>query len=117
MSRAAAENLLTGPQGSPAYTPVPRYWSEQHGVRIQVAGRPELGADTVLLESPVPGTRPITGFVRDGRLIGLIGLDSPAAVLHWTAELARQHPAPGPLRAAAGGPPAPPQRGRGRVLS
>jgi NADPH-dependent 2,4-dienoyl-CoA reductase/sulfur reductase-like enzyme len=95
MSRAAAENLLTGPQGSPAYTPVPRYWSEQHGVRIQVAGRPELGADTVLLESPVPGTRPITGFVRDGRLIGLIGLDSPAAVLHWTAELARQHPAPG----------------------
>ncbi|MFI5590476.1 NAD(P)/FAD-dependent oxidoreductase [Amycolatopsis sp. NPDC051758] len=95
MSRVAAENLLTGPQGSPAYSPVPRYWSEQHGVRIQVAGRPELGADTVLLESPVPGTRPITGFVRDGRLIGLIGLDSPAAVLHWTAELARQHPAPG----------------------
>ncbi|MGW4528502.1 NAD(P)/FAD-dependent oxidoreductase [Amycolatopsis sp. NPDC004378] len=94
MSRAAAENLLAGPQGSPAYTPVPRYWSEQHGVRIQVAGRPMLGTDTVLLESPVPGTRPITGFVRHGRLIGLVGLDSPAAVLHWTAELARQHPAP-----------------------
>ncbi|SEB32700.1 Reductase C-terminal [Amycolatopsis tolypomycina] len=94
MSRAAAENLLAGPQGSPAYTPVPRYWSEQHGVRIQVAGRPSLATDTVLLESPVPGTRPITGFVRQGRLVGLIGLDSPAAVLHWTAELARQHPAP-----------------------
>jgi NADPH-dependent 2,4-dienoyl-CoA reductase/sulfur reductase-like enzyme len=94
MSRAAAENLLAGPAGSPAYTPVPRYWSEQHGVRIQVAGRPMLGTDTVLLESPVPGTRPITGSVRDGRLVGLIGLDSPAAVLHWTAELARQHPAP-----------------------
>ncbi|MGW4064415.1 NAD(P)/FAD-dependent oxidoreductase [Amycolatopsis sp. NPDC004747] len=94
MSRAAAENLLTGPQGALAYTPVPRYWSEQHGVRIQVAGRPALATDTVLLESPVPGTRPITGFVRQGRLVGLIGLDSPAAVLHWTAELARQHPAP-----------------------
>ncbi|WP_206797252.1 NAD(P)/FAD-dependent oxidoreductase [Amycolatopsis sp. MtRt-6] len=94
MSRAAAENLLAGPQGSPAYTPVPRYWSEQHGVRIQVAGRPSLATDTVLLESPVPGTRPITGFVRHGRLVGLIGLDSPAAVLHWTTELARQHPAP-----------------------
>ncbi|WP_329051715.1 NAD(P)/FAD-dependent oxidoreductase [Amycolatopsis sp. NBC_01488] len=94
MSRAAAENLLAGPSGSPAYTPVPRYWSEQHGVRIQVAGRPMLGTDTVLLESPVAGTRPITGFVSGGRLVGLIGLDSPAAVLHWTAELARQHPAP-----------------------
>jgi NADPH-dependent 2,4-dienoyl-CoA reductase/sulfur reductase-like enzyme len=94
MSRTAAENLLAGPSGSPAYTPVPRYWSEQHGVRIQVAGRPMLGSDTVLLESPVPGTRPITGFVSGGRLVGLIGLDSPAAVLHWTAELARQHPAP-----------------------
>ncbi|WP_370970865.1 NAD(P)/FAD-dependent oxidoreductase [Amycolatopsis sp. cg9] len=98
MSRAAAENLLTGPQGARPYTPVPRYWSEQHGVRIQVAGRPALGADTVLLESPVPGTRPITGFVRHGKLIGLIGLDSPAAVLHWTAELARQHPAPPVVR-------------------
>ncbi|MBE8523777.1 NAD(P)/FAD-dependent oxidoreductase [Amycolatopsis sp. H6(2020)] len=94
MSRAAAENLLAGPQGSPAYAPVPRYWSEQHGVRIQVAGRPALATDTVLLESPVPGTRPITGFVHQGRLVGLIGLDSPAAVLHWTAELARQHPVP-----------------------
>ncbi|UOX86145.1 NAD(P)/FAD-dependent oxidoreductase [Amycolatopsis sp. FBCC-B4732] len=98
MSRAAAENLLAGPQGSRPYTPVPRYWSEQHGVRIQVAGRPELGADTVLLESPVAGTRPITGFVRHGKLVGLIGLDSPAAVLHWTAELARQHPAPAVVR-------------------
>jgi NADPH-dependent 2,4-dienoyl-CoA reductase/sulfur reductase-like enzyme len=95
MSRAAAANLLAGPQGSPAYTPVPRYWSEQHGVRIQVAGRPMLGTDTVLLESPAPGTRPITGFVRSGELVGLIGLDSPAAVLHWTAELARQRQAPG----------------------
>ena len=94
MSRTAAENLLAGPSGSPAYTPVPRYWSEQHGVRIQVAGRPMLGSDTVLLESPVSGTRPITGFVRDGGLVGLIGLDSPAAVLHWTAELARLRPAP-----------------------
>ncbi|VVJ24733.1 putative ferredoxin reductase [Amycolatopsis camponoti] len=90
MSRAAAENLLAGPSGSPAYTPVPRYWSEQHGVRIQVAGRPMLGTDTVLLESPVAGTRPITGFVSGGELVGLIGLDSPAAVLHWTAELARR---------------------------
>ncbi|MEU8636760.1 FAD-dependent oxidoreductase [Amycolatopsis sp. NPDC048633] len=94
MSRTAAENLLSGPSCSPAYTPVPRYWSEQHGVRIQVAGRPMLGSDTVLLESPVSGTRPITGFVRDGGLVGLIGLDSPAAVLHWTAELARRRPAP-----------------------
>ncbi|MGW3998647.1 NAD(P)/FAD-dependent oxidoreductase [Amycolatopsis sp. NPDC004772] len=105
MSRAAAENLLAGPQGAPVYTPVPRYWSEQHGVRIQVAGRPSLATDTVLLESPVPGTRPITGFVRQGRLVGLIGLDSPAAVLHWTAELARQHPAP-----AEPPPPARPRR-------
>ncbi|MFJ1761651.1 NAD(P)/FAD-dependent oxidoreductase [Amycolatopsis sp. NPDC088138] len=110
MSRAAAANLLAGPQGSPAFTPVPRYWSEQHGVRIQVAGRPMLGTDTVLLESPAPGTRPITGFVRGGELVGLIGLDSPAAVLHWTAELARQReygaeprPAPEIVRPRHGG--------------
>ena len=94
MARAAAENLLCGPQDALPYSPVHRFWSEQHGIRIQVAGRPMLGTDTVLLESPDPGGRPITGFIRRGRLVGLIGLDSPAAVLHWTTELARQHPAP-----------------------
>jgi NADPH-dependent 2,4-dienoyl-CoA reductase/sulfur reductase-like enzyme len=97
MARAAAENLLCGPQDALPYSPVHRFWSEQHGIRIQVAGRPMLGTDTVLLESPEPGARPITGFISNGRLIGLVGLDSPAAVLHWTAELARQHPAPGVL--------------------
>jgi NADPH-dependent 2,4-dienoyl-CoA reductase/sulfur reductase-like enzyme len=94
MARAAAANLLAGPPGAVPFTPVPRYWSEQHGVRIQVAGRPMAGTDAVLLESPVPGTRPITGFVRDGGLVGLVGLDSPAAVAHWTAELARRYPVP-----------------------
>ena len=60
MARAAAENLLCGPQDALPYSPVHRFWSEQHGIRIQVAGRPMLGTDTVLLESPDPGGRPIT---------------------------------------------------------
>jgi len=92
MSRAAAENLLAGPQGSLAFTPVPRYWSEQHGVRIQVAGQPMLGTDTVLLESPVAGTRPITGFVRNG---------TSSASSAWTAR--RRPPLDGRTRPPAPG--------------
>jgi NADPH-dependent 2,4-dienoyl-CoA reductase/sulfur reductase-like enzyme len=92
MGRAAAENLLAGPQAARPFAPVPRFWSEQHGVRIQAGGIPKLGTDTVALASPVGGEKPVTGFVRKGRLVGVVGLDSPSAVLHWTNEIAEQNP-------------------------
>ncbi len=56
MSRVAAENPLASPAGSPAYTPVTRYWSEQHGVRIQVVGRPMLETATALQGLPLAET-------------------------------------------------------------
>ncbi|MFD9964998.1 NAD(P)/FAD-dependent oxidoreductase [Amycolatopsis sp. NPDC058986] len=114
MGRAAAENLLAGPRDAAPFTPVPRYWSEQHGVRIQIAGTPMRGTDTVLLESPVPAGRPVTGFVRGGRLVGVIGLDSPAAVQHWTAEVGEQHPGPRPAREENIDAPSPADRPRRR---
>ncbi|WP_158883310.1 NAD(P)/FAD-dependent oxidoreductase [Amycolatopsis anabasis] len=97
MGRAAAESLLAG-AGARPFTPIPRFWSEQHGIRIQAAGMPSLGRDTVeLLAGPSGGNRVVTGFVRDGSLIGVVGLNSPDEMLKWTAELARQRawpPAP-----------------------
>ncbi|MEV6910331.1 hypothetical protein [Amycolatopsis sp. NPDC051071] len=71
MGRAAAENLLAGWQAARPFAPVPRFWSAQHGMRIQAGGIPKLGTDTVALASPVV---------------------SPSAVLHWTNESAEQNP-------------------------
>ena len=34
----------------------------------------------------------LTGYIRNGRLVGVVGLNCPRAMLHWTAELERQLP-------------------------
>ncbi|MEC3982899.1 oxidoreductase C-terminal domain-containing protein, partial [Amycolatopsis sp. H20-H5] len=91
MGRAAAESLLAGLTAAKPYTPVPRFWSEQHGVRIQAAGMVNLSSEQVQLPPAAPGGQPTTGFVHNGRLVGAVGLDAPADLLHWTAEIAKQH--------------------------
>jgi NADPH-dependent 2,4-dienoyl-CoA reductase/sulfur reductase-like enzyme len=89
MGRAAAENLLTGSAGARPFTPLPRFWSEQHGMHLQAAGMPALCQDTVPLALRKDG-RGITGYVRNGRLIGIIGQDDPRGMLRWTTELKRE---------------------------
>lgn len=88
MGRAAAESLLAGQAAARPFTPVPRFWSEQHGVRIQGAGALGLSDDTVLLSGKENG-RGVRGYLRHGRLVGALALDSPQDMLHWTAETTR----------------------------
>lgn len=90
MGRAAAENLLLGQSSARPFTPVPRFWSDQHGVRIQAAGIPALSQDTVGLAGSVMVGHRITGYVSDGSLIGVVGWDSPRGMLRWTGELDKQ---------------------------
>ncbi|MDT4991298.1 MAG: hypothetical protein QOH97_1190 [Actinoplanes sp.] len=92
MGRAAAENLLRGRAAAEPFMPVPRFWSEQHGVRIQAAGMPVLGTQRLKLQAPSTGGRSVTGYVRQGSLMGVVGLDSSAAVLAFQDELSRQKP-------------------------
>ncbi|WP_020667083.1 NAD(P)/FAD-dependent oxidoreductase [Amycolatopsis nigrescens] len=86
--RAAAENLLLGRDQALPFTPLPRAWSGQYQVRLQMAGLPSLGDDTVRLADG------ITGYLRAGRLVGICGWDRPREMIEWTAELARRLPVP-----------------------
>lgn len=89
MGRAAAESLLAGPTAAKPFTPLPRFWSEQQGMHLQAAGMPVLSQDTIPLVKRTNG-KGITGYVRNGRLIGIVGRDNPRGMLHWTAELQRE---------------------------
>ncbi|MEU6151987.1 FAD-dependent oxidoreductase [Actinosynnema sp. NPDC047251] len=91
MGRAAAENLLAGREGSRPFTPVPRFWTEQYGMRIQGSGLPSMGKDTTTLAGSRKDHRTITGFVDDGRLVGMVGLDAPTAMIKLSTELWRQN--------------------------
>ncbi|WP_433262227.1 FAD-dependent oxidoreductase [Actinosynnema sp. CS-041913] len=91
MGRAAAENLLAGRESSRPFTPVPRFWTEQYGMRIQGSGLPAMGKDTTTLAGSQKDHRTITGFVDDGRLVGMVGLDAPTAMIKLSTELWRQN--------------------------
>lgn len=98
MGRAAAANLLAGRSKAEMFTPLPRFWSEQHHVRIQAAGMPGL-ADQRLTVDTRAGGKPesVSVYARGGNTIGVVGLDRPRAVLAMTSQLAsatwpRLHP-------------------------
>jgi NADPH-dependent 2,4-dienoyl-CoA reductase/sulfur reductase-like enzyme len=90
MGRTAAENLLLGRGGARPYTPLPRFWSEQHGTRIQAAGFPALATETVPLTGSVRVAHRVTGYVLGGLLVGIVAWDSPRGMLRWTGELEHQ---------------------------
>jgi NADPH-dependent 2,4-dienoyl-CoA reductase/sulfur reductase-like enzyme len=94
MGRAAAENLLAGRDAATPFTPIPRFWSEQHGLRIQAAGMPGLGKEQVALRPKSRGGQSVTGFLRDGRVMGVVGFNSSAAVHAYADELIQQRPPP-----------------------
>ncbi|WP_370949403.1 NAD(P)/FAD-dependent oxidoreductase [Amycolatopsis sp. cg5] len=87
MGRAAAENLLAGRAAAAPFMPIPRFWSEQHGMRIQAAGVPALGTDRVALQPRSTGGRSVTGYVRGNRVMGIVGFNSSAAVVSYADEL------------------------------
>ncbi|HET6499478.1 MAG TPA: FAD-dependent oxidoreductase [Amycolatopsis sp.] len=87
--RAAAENLMAGRREARPFTPLPRAWSTIYDARLQMAGLPSLGEDTVRLGDDV------TGFVRGGRLVGVCAWNRPREMLRWTAALDRRLPVPG----------------------
>ncbi|HEU5471511.1 MAG TPA: FAD-dependent oxidoreductase [Actinophytocola sp.] len=83
MGRAAADSLLAGSNAEP-FTPVPRFWSEQHGIRIQAAGVLGLAQETEAV-----GNR-VTGYLSNGSMVGVVGWDNPRGMLRWTDELDHQ---------------------------
>ncbi|MFI6099662.1 NAD(P)/FAD-dependent oxidoreductase [Lentzea sp. NPDC051213] len=92
MGRVAAQNLLAGRATAVPFMPIPRFWSEQHGSRIQAAGMPVLGTERRTLGADSGPGRSVTGYFRDGQLMGVAGLNSPSAFLHYAESLNAQDP-------------------------
>ncbi len=87
MGQAAATALLAGPTAATPFTPVPRFWSHQHGVRIQSLGMPTLGTNMTVLAGSPDSTRFVAGFTRpapDGPiLVGAVAFDSPRTLMRY----------------------------------
>jgi NADPH-dependent 2,4-dienoyl-CoA reductase/sulfur reductase-like enzyme len=86
MGRAAGRRLLVSDDEAEAYDPVPWFWSDQHDVRVQVAGRPTLpdqGGELAVVGGEIGEERFVALYGRDGRVTGALGWNWPAKTVRY----------------------------------
>jgi NADPH-dependent 2,4-dienoyl-CoA reductase/sulfur reductase-like enzyme len=86
---AAAQTLLKGDE-APPYEPVPYFWSDQHGIKIQFVGRAGPEDEVQVLEGSPEDERFVAAYGRNGRLVGAIGMRRPARVMALQQQIAQQ---------------------------
>ena len=73
-----AANLLGGDQ---AHDPVPYVWSDQFGHKVQALGHVGPDDEVATLAGDLDDDDWVVGYLRDGRLAGVVGVDQPRRVL------------------------------------
>lgn len=90
MGAAAARSLLAGRAAAAAFDPVPYFWSDQYGKKIQVLGRPDPADDVAVVEGTLDATgnagtddagRFVVLYGRRGRLSAVLGVSRPRQVM------------------------------------
>ena len=88
----AASNLLAASRGEPTepYAPVPFFWSDQFGHRIQFLGRADGDDDVAIVAGSVDDHKFLALYGRAGRLRGVLGLNAPRWVMKMRGALLDQ---------------------------
>ena len=77
---AAARNLLGANE---AYAPVPFFWSDQYGVKIQFVGRCAAGDEVRVVAGSVVDRKFVAIYGRAGRLVACLGFTMPRKVMQY----------------------------------
>ena len=92
---AAARALVHGDAALP-YAPVPYFWSDQHGTKIQFVGHAKPGDAVQVVEGSVEERRFVAAYGRDGRTVAALLWNRAARVPHWLDQLTLRVPFPPP---------------------
>ena len=84
----AARSLLAG-QDATRFSPIPFFWSDQWGKKIQAVGRPDVKDEVVFVEEPDDEGRFICLYRRGDLLGAALGVSRPANVMGYRALLER----------------------------
>ncbi|MDA8315748.1 MAG: FAD-dependent oxidoreductase [Actinomycetota bacterium] len=83
MGSAAARSLLAGRGHAGEFDPVPYFWSDQYGLRIQVLGHPGPDDEVVVVDGSLdaPDARFVAVYGRRGRLSGAVAVSRPRQLM------------------------------------
>jgi NADPH-dependent 2,4-dienoyl-CoA reductase/sulfur reductase-like enzyme len=79
---AAAAGLLRGEEAAP-FDPVPYFWSDQYGTKIQFVGQIDQDDRMQVLEGSLDDERFVVGWARRGRLVAALGFSRSGRVMHY----------------------------------
>jgi NADPH-dependent 2,4-dienoyl-CoA reductase/sulfur reductase-like enzyme len=85
---AAARNLLAGSAAAVAYDPVPFFWSDQYGTKIQMIGLPGPEDEVVVVEGSVEERRLVALYRRGDRLRAALAFSRPRHLMAYRPLLA-----------------------------
>jgi len=78
---AAARSLLAGRADAPAFSPVPYFWSDQYGIRLQVLGSPRGSDEIHIVEGSPEEGKFLALFGRDDRLRAVMAIGKPRQLM------------------------------------
>ncbi len=84
---AAARSLMAGRADAPPFTPIPYFWSDQYGVRLQVLGNPGGDDEVLVTEGSLEEGKFVALFGRAGRLRAVMAIGKPRQLMGFRALL------------------------------
>jgi 3-phenylpropionate/trans-cinnamate dioxygenase ferredoxin reductase subunit len=90
MGRAAALSLLAGRDGAPAFEPVPYFWSDQYGVKLQMLGHPDADDEVVVVDGTLESHRFVALYGRGALLTGVLAIGRPRQLMSYRPLLAAE---------------------------
>jgi 3-phenylpropionate/trans-cinnamate dioxygenase ferredoxin reductase component len=78
---AAAVSLLAGRGEAPIFSPVPYFWSDQYGIRLQVLGSPRGSDDIRIVDGSPEEGKFVALFGRNDRLRAVMAIGKPRQLM------------------------------------
>ena len=93
-SKAAARRLLAGDdlRSIQPYAPIPWFWSDQYDLKIQLAGLSSPTDELTLVEGSFEERKFTALYMRDGKTVGVLGLNSPRQVMQYRQKIEEDFP-------------------------
>ncbi len=85
---AAARSLIAGRTSAASFDPVPYFWSDQYGVRIQMLGRPSPDDDLAVVAGSLKERKFVALYGKSGRLNAAVSIGKPRELMAFRPLLA-----------------------------